>query len=103
MIKPYRNIRTCKTKSRKFAGKCESCGTSLCSCRAYQYTDESNGACTNSSPYQCKSCYELVHGVLIKTDVDVFRDRLKDKLMEYSSRGVDFSEMDKLIKLIDAM
>lgn len=43
---PHRMTRTARTRSRKFSGRCESCGKPLCSCRAYQYTDENNGAIT---------------------------------------------------------
>ena len=55
---PHRMTRTARTRSRKFSGRCESCGKPLCSCRAYQYTDENNGAITANAPYLCRDCYE---------------------------------------------
>ena len=43
-MKPHRAVRTCKTKTRKFNGKCEECGKSICSCKAYSYVDESTAS-----------------------------------------------------------
>lgn len=68
--KPHRMTRTARTRSRKFSGHCESCGKPLCSCRAYQYTDESNGAITANAPYLCRACYETRYGVKMPTEVD---------------------------------
>lgn len=62
---PHRMTRTARTRSRKFSGRCESCGKPLCSCRAYQYTDENNGAITANAPYLCRDCYETRYGVKI--------------------------------------
>lgn len=78
--KPHRVTRTARTRSRKFSGHCEACGKPLCSCRAYQYTDESNGAITASAPYLCAACYEQRYGVKIPTDVDRYKRRLLDRL-----------------------
>lgn len=73
-VKPYRATRTARTRSRKFSGRCEACGKPLCSCRAYQYTDESNGAITASAPFLCRDCYEQKYGVRIPTEVDAYKD-----------------------------
>lgn len=74
--KPHRVTRTARTRSRKFSGHCESCGKPLCSCRAYQYTDESNGAITANAPFLCRECYETRYGVKIPTEVDAYKARL---------------------------
>lgn len=87
--KPHRAIRPCKTHIRKFNGKCECCNKSICSCRAYQYIDDSNGAITNNAPYLCKDCYENKYGVRIKTDVEAFRDRIADMIDKVSESGGD--------------
>ena len=79
-VKPYRATRTARTRSRKFSGRCEACGKPLCSCRAYQYTDESNGAITASAPFLCRDCYEQKYGVRIPTEVDAYKARLLQSL-----------------------
>ena len=70
--KPHRMTRTARSRSRKFAGRCEACGKPLCSCRAYQYTDESNGAITANAPFLCRECYETRYGVKIQVGKDKF-------------------------------
>ena len=82
--KPHRTTRTARTRSRKFSGRCESCGKPLCSCRAYQYTDESNGAITANAPYLCRDCYETRYGVKIPTEVDAYKARLLGVLGRYA-------------------
>lgn len=82
--KPHRMTRTARTRSRKFSGHCESCGKPLCSCRAYQYTDESNGAITANAPYLCRDCYETRYGVKIPTEVDAYKARLLGVLGRYA-------------------
>ena len=82
--KPHRTTRTARTRSRKFSGRWESCGKPLCSCRAYQYTDESNGAITANAPYLCRDCYETRYGVKIPTEVDAYQDRLLGVLVRYA-------------------
>lgn len=84
--KPHRTTRTARTRSRKFSGRCESCGKPLCSCRAYQYTDESNGAITANAPYLCRDCYETRYGVKIPTEVDAYKARLLGVLVRYADR-----------------
>lgn len=92
--KPHRMTRTTRTRSRKFAGRCEACGKSLCSCRAYQYTDESNGAITANAPFLCRECYETRYGVKILTEVDAYKARLLGALGRYSERTTDASARD---------
>lgn len=82
--KPHRMTRTARTRSRKFSGHCESCGKPLCSCRAYQYTDESNGAITANAPYLCRDCYETRYSVKIPTEVDAYKARLLGVLGRYA-------------------
>ena len=82
--KPHRMTRTARTRSRMFSGRCESCGKPLCSCRAYQYTDESNGAIAANAPYLCRDCYETRYGVRIPTEVDAYKARLLGVLGRYA-------------------
>lgn len=101
-MKPHRAVRTCKTKTRKFNGKCEECGKSICSCKAYSYVDESNGSVTNSSPYLCKECYEKKYNTHILTDVERFKNRLISSLhkLQYDTK-VETVRIDKLIEFIE--
>ena len=55
-MKVHREIRTSKTRIRKFNGYCEECKKEICSCKAYQFIDGNNEAITNNSPYLCKQC-----------------------------------------------
>lgn len=98
-VKPYRATRTARTRSRKFSGRCEACGKPLCSCRAYQYTDESNGAITASAPFLCRDCYEQKYGVRIPTEVDAYKSRLLHTLGRYADH-VGGSESDLVIRVM---
>lgn len=104
-IKSHRATRTARTRSRKFSGHCEACGKPLCSCRVYQYTDESNGAITASAPFLCRSCYEQHYGVKIPTETEQYKARLLDKLGGYLDAFPDERERDllfRIMRLIDS-
>ncbi len=104
-IKPHRATRTARTRARKFSGRCESCGKPLCSCHAYQYTDESNGAITASAPFLCRSCYEERYGVKIPTEAEQYKAHLLDKLGGYLDVFPDEKERDllsRVMRLIDS-
>ena len=98
--KPHRMTRTARTRSRKFAGRCEACGNPRCSCRAYQYTDESNGAITANAPFLCRECYETRYGVKIPTEVDAYKARLLGALGRYSERTTDASARDLVFRIM---
>lgn len=98
-IQPHRVTRTARTRSRKFAGRCEACGKPLCSCRAYQYTDESNAAITASAPFLCRECYETRYGVKIPTEVEAYKGRLLGKLSRYADH-FDGPEHDLFIRVM---
>lgn len=102
--KPHRMTRTARTRSHKFSGHCEACGKPLCSCRAYQYTDESNGAITASAPFLCRNCYEQRYGVKIPTEIDAYKARLLGALGRYADESGDASARDlafRLMRLIE--
>ncbi len=101
--KPHRAIRTARTRSRKFSGRCEACGKPLCSCRAYQYTDESNGAITASAPFLCRDCYEKRYGVRIPTEVDAYKARLLESLGLYADHvgGAESDLVFRIMRLIE--
>lgn len=102
---PHRAIRAARSRPRKFAGHCEACGKPLCSCRAYQYTDESNAAITNSAPYLCRDCYEQKYGVRIPTEVDAYKRRLLSVLSRYADQVGDGPESDfafRVMRLIES-
>ena len=104
-IKPHRATRTARTRSRKFSGHCEACGKPLCICRAYQYTDESNGAITASAPFLCRSCYELRYGVKMPTETERYKARLLEKLGRYADAFPDEMGRDlisRIMRLIDS-
>lgn len=104
-IQPHRATRAARTRPRKFAGRCEACGKPLCSCRAYQYTDESNGAITASAPFLCRECYEKRYGVKIPTEVDAYKARLLGVLGRYADHVADVSEREfafRVMRLIDS-
>ena len=105
VMKPHRATRTARTRSHKFSGRCEACGKPLCSCQAYQYTDESNGAITASAPFLCRSCYEDRYGVKIPTEAEQYKARLLDKLGGYLDAFPDEKERDllsRVMRLIDS-
>lgn len=98
--RPHRAARVARTRPRKFSGHCESCGKPLCSCRAYQYTDESNGAITASAPYLCRDCYERRYGVKIPTEVDAYKARLCGALSRYADQVGDDSARDFVFRVM---
>ena len=73
-------IKISRTRSRKFNGHCECCGEVICSCKAYQHTDDSNGAINANAKYLCHTCYEREYGIKIPTEVEAYKFRLMDKL-----------------------
>lgn len=100
-MKVHREIRTSKARPRKFNGYCEECKKEICSCKAYQYVDESNAAITNNSPYLCKNCYEKKYNVHIKNDVERFKTRLVDTLQRVKTNtDVETLRIDNIIKFI---
>ena len=100
-MKAHREIRTSKTRVRKFNGYCEECKKEICSCKAYQYVDESNAAITNNSLYLCKQCYEKRYNVHIKDDVERFKNRLIDTLQQIQyNNNLDTIRIDKLVEYI---
>lgn len=100
-MKAHRAIRTSKTRVRKFNGYCEECKKEICSCKAYQYVDESNAAITNNSLYLCKQCYEKRYNVHIKDDVERFKSRLVDTLQQIQyNNNLDTIRIDKLVEYI---
>lgn len=104
-MKPHRATRTARTRSRKFGGRCEACGKALCSCQAYQYTDESNGAITASAPFLCRSCYELRYGVKIPTETERYKARLLGNLYRCADAFPDERDRDlvfRIMRLIDS-
>lgn len=101
MTAPHRATRTCRTKPRKFHGKCEGCGKSLCPEHAHCYTDDTNAAINNNSPYLCTKCYEEKHRVHIKTDVERYQDSLIRRLERMRDEmGVERLEIDRVIKFV---
>lgn len=98
--KSHRKTRTARARSRKFAGRCEACGKPLCSCRAYQYTDESNGAITANSPFLCRECYETRYGVKIPTEIDAYKARLLGALGRFTVRTADASARDLVVRVM---
>ena len=93
--------RTYKGRTRKFKGYCEECQKEICSCKAYQYLDESNAAISNNSPYLCKTCYEKKYKVHIPTGVEAFKSNLISTLqqIQYNNK-VDTLRIDRLIEYI---
>jgi len=97
-----------KSKSRKFdgkciLGKCEYCGKEIKSCNAYQHVDGNNISITNNSPYLCKDCFEKRYNEHIKTEVEVFKDKLFRQFRYLKSETKDENEknlIDKLVKII---
>lgn len=101
--KPHRNIRAAHIRHRKFSGQCDACGKPLCSCKAYQYTDENSEAISASAPFLCHDCYEKQYGEKIPTEIDAFKSRLLDVLWHYAEQ-VDDSSCDfvyRVIRLIE--
>lgn len=85
-------------KRRKFLGHCEKCKKSLCEEHAYFYVDGNNSAITNSSPYLCKTCYEEKYNETIKSDIDSFKSRLINDLLNIKSQKyIETIKIDNLI------
>ena len=80
MAKTHRSFRTCKSRVRKYNGKCEECGKSVCSCSIYQYVDESNAAISNNSLYLC---YSKNYNVKIMSPIENYKKRLINKFFDY--------------------
>lgn len=101
-MKAHREIRTSKTKPRKFNGHCEECGKSICSCKSYSYVDESNASISNSSPILCKECYEEKYNVHIDTEIERFKKNLINSLhnVQINSK-VETIRIDRLITFIE--
>lgn len=100
-MKAHRVEKTARTRIRKFNGYCEECKKKICSCKSYQYVDESNAAITNNSPYLCKQCYEKRYHVHIKNDVERFKSRLVDTLQRVQSNAkVETLRIDNIIEFI---
>ncbi len=100
-MKVHREIRTSKTRIRKFNGYCEECKKEICSCKAYQFIDGNNEAITNNSPYLCKQCYEKKYNVHIKDDVEAFKSRLVETLQRVQNTSkVETLRIDKFIQFI---
>lgn len=58
MSKRYITPKRKHTKSRKYNGKCEGCGTPKPLNEVYCYVDDVNPAINYNSPYLCRECYE---------------------------------------------
>jgi len=101
MYKTHRVVRGSKSRTRKFNGKCESCGTSICSCKAYQYVDESNQAITDNSLYLCQKCYSERYGVKIKTPEQSFKERLADRFIRMADSQEDADKAAFLMRMSD--
>ena len=100
-MKVHREIRTSKTRIRKFNGYCEECKKEICSCKAYQFIDGNNEAITNNSPYLCKQCYEKKYNVHIKDDVEAFKSRLVETLQRVQNTSkVETLRIDRFIQFI---
>lgn len=100
-MKEHRNIRQYHGRTRKFQGYCEECKKEICSCKAYQYIDESNAAISNNSPYLCKNCYEKKYNVYIKTDVEIFKNSLINTLQQIQNNNkIETIRIDKLVEYI---
>lgn len=98
--KPHREIRTIRSHSRRFSGHSDACGKPLCSCKAYQYVDESNGAITTNAPYLCRDCYEQKYGVKIPTEVDAYKTRVLGALERYAEQQDDESFRDFVYRVM---
>ena len=98
--KPHREIRLARTTSRKFKGRCEDCGKSICSCKAYQYVDENNAAISNSAPYLCRSCYERRYNVKLPTEIDAYKEKLLNFLARYAAILNDEEKADFVYRVM---
>lgn len=89
-------------KRRKFLGHCEKCKKSLCEEHAYSYVDGNNIAITNNSPYLCKNCYEEKYNETIKSDIECFKSRLVNDLLNIKIREhIETIKIDNLISYVE--
>ena len=89
-------------KRRKFLGHCEKCKKSLCEEHAYSYVDGNNIAITNNSPYLCKKCYEEKYNEKIKSDIECFKNRLVNDLLNIKIREhIEKIKIDNLISYVE--
>lgn len=88
-------------KRKKFLGYCEICKKSLCEEHAYFYVDGNNIAITNNSPYLCKTCYEKRYNEKIESEVEIFKNRLINSLLNLKIiNNIETIEIKKLINFI---
>ena len=97
-----RNItmKSVRTRPRKFRGRCEACGKPICACKAYQHTDDSNGAINANAKYLCRACYEKEYGVKIPTEVEAYKLRLIDKLRRCAMQLDDEKSREMLLGVV---
>ena len=89
-------------KTRKFLGHCEKCKKSLCQEHAYFYVDGNNIAITNNSPYLCKKCYEETYDKKIKSDIECFKSKLIDNLLNIKRiEHIETIKIDNLILYVE--
>lgn len=89
-------------KRRKFLEHCEKCKKSLCEEHAYSYVDGNNIAITNNSPYLCKNCYEEKYNEKIKSDIECFKSKLVNDLLNIKIREhIETIKIDNLISYVE--
>ncbi len=98
--KPHRAIRASRSRPRKFSGCCDACGKTLCSCRVYQYVDESNAAISANSPFLCRECYEKRYRVKIPTEIDAYKARLLSSLDYLVSQTENSDKREFIVRLM---
>ncbi len=87
-MKSHRQIRTVKTKSVSSNPKCQDCGKNLCPEHSYFRPDDANQAINNNAGVWCSVCFEKRFGEHIKTDVELYKDKLI-KMFGSMSRKTD--------------
>lgn len=75
-MKSHRAIRSVKTKTAPINHKCQDCGKSLCPEHAYFRPDDANQAINNNSGVWCRECYQKRFNRRIKTDTEIYREKL---------------------------
>jgi len=66
------------------------------------FVDGNNGAITNHSPYVCKECYEVKYNKKIKSDVEIFKNYLINKLRTIrTEQNIETIRIDNLIYYIE--
>ena len=86
MIKSHRAIRTVKTKSAPINQKCHDCGKSLCPEHSYFRPDDANQAINNNSSVWCSVCYEKRFNKHIKSDTEIYKDKLVRMFSDMSKK-----------------